>query len=542
MQRKRPQPLGSVPAIQPTSARVHCEGWIRKRGAGLLHGYKKRWFELHGKFLYYFKAKGTRPIGVLNVTAAKLKTDQQAHSNCEPGEHPTTYSYLTTLEGPYLTRKYLLLIEDGRECARWVRSLALVGVICFDSSASQNYSSLTGEEAPVAAPSTPSVMVSSVSTFLQKAIGIHQTRQNSDTHSHPATPNKANPPARWGTPPPGTPKRAQNALSDVSTCEGDDEFSDTTLEFIKRLGCGAFGSVDLCVHRPTGRRYAVKSIRCDDEGAGMQHELSVLPRLSHPFIVTLHHAYISESKEAPVVCMVLDHLGRGDLLKHLRRDGRFSEDRARFYSAEISSAIAFLHNHDIAHRDLKPDNCVLDTDGHVVLTDFGLAKSGLGADQPAALTFCGTPEYVAPELLKGQGATKAADWWSWGVMLFEMLTGRLPFSSQHPGQLYDQILSKPADMSTKGLTPNAVTILQKVLQREHDQRLQSHARLVKEQFFACIDWNLLNDRALDPPHSADLSDDDEASDPQSPLKSGGNRDPFGDFTWHDDTNLIAMGA
>jgi serine/threonine protein kinase len=133
----------------------------------------------------------------------------------------------------------------------------------------------------------------------------------------------------------------------------------------------------------------------------------ILEKLNHPFIVKLHYAFQTPEK----LYFVIDFLNGGELFWHLRKETRFSEDRTRFYAAEIVLALECLHKNGVIYRDLKPENVLLDKDGHIKLTDFGLSKTGISGDL-MSYTFCGTPEYLAPEIVKGSGHNKAVDWWS----------------------------------------------------------------------------------------------------------------------------------
>ena len=147
-------------------------------------------------------------------------------------------------------------------------------------------------------------------------------------------------------------------------------------------------------------------------------ERRVLGYVKHPFIVSLYYAFQTETK----LFLVLDYCGGGELFFHLGKAGRFKEERARFYSASIALALEYLHSKNIIYRDLKPENVLLDNEGHIKLTDFGLSKENI-TDIQLAHSFCGTPEYLAPEILRRCGHGKPADWWSLGALLYEMLTG-----------------------------------------------------------------------------------------------------------------------
>jgi serine/threonine protein kinase len=133
----------------------------------------------------------------------------------------------------------------------------------------------------------------------------------------------------------------------------------------------------------------------------------ILEKLNNPFIVKLHYAFQTPER----LYFIIDFLNGGELFYHLRREGRFTEDRTKFYTAEIILALECLHNAGIIYRDLKPENVLLDSDGHLKLTDFGLSKTGISGDN-MSYTFCGTPEYLAPEVVRGVGHNKAVDFWS----------------------------------------------------------------------------------------------------------------------------------
>merc|ERR1719265_2581467 len=194
-------------------------------------------------------------------------------------------------------------------------------------------------------------------------------------------------------------------------------------------------------------------------------ERNVLERVTHPFIVTLHYAFQTPKK----LYFVLEYCAGGELFFHLSRAGRFSEWRCRFYAAEILLAIGHLHSLDIIYRDMKPENILLDADGHVKLTDFGLSKEGI-QDNFSAKSMCGTPEYIAPEILNKAGHGKAVDWYSLGALAYEMLTGLPPFYTRDREKLFERIrrgeLAYPSY-----ITPVTKSLLQHLLTGDPAKRL-----------------------------------------------------------------------
>ena len=198
----------------------------------------------------------------------------------------------------------------------------------------------------------------------------------------------------------------------------------------KVIGKGAFGRVYLVTRKDTGEVYAMKCLRKDlieekHQQAYAMSERRILGKVACPYIVQLKCAFQTLDK----LYMVMEFVNGGELFVHLRKASHFSEPRARLYAAELLLALEHLHSQGIIYRDLKPENVLLDLEGHVKLTDFGLSKV-LGRKQ--AFSFCGTPEYIAPEILLGKGYDYSVDFWSFGCLVYEMLSGVPPFYSRNP--------------------------------------------------------------------------------------------------------------
>jgi serine/threonine protein kinase len=268
-------------------------------------------------------------------------------------------------------------------------------------------------------------------------------------------------------------------------------------EILGDLGSGQFGKVKRVQLKGTNQLFAMKVMKKEDiVKNGMvescKAEKAIMQNITHPYIVKLHYAFQTKDK----LYLVMDLLPGGELFDHLSKEGKFSEERCRVYGAEVAAALDHVHKHDIIYRDLKPENLVLDGDGHVVLTDFGLAKQNMG-DGNKTYTFCGTPEYVAPEILKGTGHNKAVDWWSLGILLYEMLTGLPPFYNENVNEMYELILHAPLTFPDH-VPSDARALITELLQREPEKRLADGDKVKAHPFFASIDWNKLLARQIKP--------------------------------------------
>jgi serine/threonine protein kinase len=268
-------------------------------------------------------------------------------------------------------------------------------------------------------------------------------------------------------------------------------------EILGDLGSGQFGKVKKVQLKGTNSLYAMKVMKKEDiVKNGMvescKAEKAIMQNITHPYIVKLHYAFQTKDK----LYLVMDLLPGGELFDHLSKEGKFSEERCRVFGAEVASALDHVHKNNIIYRDLKPENLVLDADGHVVLTDFGLAKQNMGENNKT-YTFCGTPEYVAPEILKGTGHNKAVDWWSLGILLFEMLTGLPPFYNENVNEMYELILSAPLTFPDH-VGPDARNLITELLNRDPAQRLSDGDKIKAHPFFGSIDWAKLHARQIKP--------------------------------------------
>jgi len=279
-------------------------------------------------------------------------------------------------------------------------------------------------------------------------------------------------------------------------------------QLLKVLGKGSYGKVMLVRHKSEATVFAMKMLRKDNvvKRNQVEHtktERSVLEAVSHPFIVNLHYAFQTPKK----LYIVLEYCAGGELFFHLSRAGRFSEGRCKFYASEIFLALEYLHSLSIIYRDLKPENLLLDTDGHAKVTDFGLSKEGI-QDNVSARTMCGTPEYLAPEILDKRGHGKAVDWYSLGALIYEMLTGLPPYYTRDREKLFERIrrgeLSYPSYV-----TSEAKSLLQALLFADPNRRLgggPGDGEEVKAHpFWGALDWAAVLQKRMPPPFKPNVT-------------------------------------
>jgi len=207
---------------------------------------------------------------------------------------------------------------------------------------------------------------------------------------------------------------------------------------------------------------------------------------------------------------VMDYVNGGELFFHLQKDRKFPEERVRFYIAEIVCGLEYLHDNGVLYRDLKPENLLLTDEGHMCMTDFGISKEGLESDDARTATFCGTPEYLAPEVLECNGYGKAVDWWSLGTLMFEMLTGLPPFYSQDVQVMYSKIMHAKLEIPPS-ISKEAASLLTGLLQRDPEKRLSDAKTIKSHPFFESIDFEKLLQKQVTPPFIPPVSSKDDTS-------------------------------
>lgn len=303
----------------------------------------------------------------------------------------------------------------------------------------------------------------------------------------------------------------QENRSSMSDLEGSEDQPVSALKmkmddfrYISVLGRGHFGKVLLAELKKSGKLYAVKALKkkdivTRDEVDSLMSEKRIFEMINasrHPFLVNLYGCFQTEEH----VCFVMEYLPGGDLMIHIHNDV-FSEEQTRFYSACVVLGLEFLHLNKIIYRDLKLDNILMDADGFVKITDFGLCKEGMGHGDRTS-TFCGTPEFLAPEVLTDDNYTRAVDWWGLGVLIYEMLVGESPFPGEDEEEVFDSIVNDDIQYPAS-IPPDSVSILQKLLKRNPLKRLGSGERdaneIKGETFFEAIDWDALLAKKVKPP-------------------------------------------
>ena len=319
----------------------------------------------------------------------------------------------------------------------------------------------------------------------------------------------------------------KDEILDVNETKVDDDSNNNNLESdqainvkvsysdfepIKLLGRGSFGEVLLVRLKANQKVYAMKILsknllKVKKQESHTKTERDLMVKINSPFIVNIKSAFQDPSK----LYIVSDFMQGGDMFFHMH-DGQivvFKNEKAKFYIVELVLALEFLHDHNMVYRDLKPENILLDEKGHVKLTDFGLSKI-LDEENDKAFTICGTPQYLAPEVLLKKGYDKTVDWWSLGCVLYEMLSGRLPFAIKRGMKLSTRIYERGVEFP-QNLTNEAVDLIKKLLIVDPQKRLgqgpDGSKNIKKHPFFSNINWDDAKKKKLKPPFIPKLKND-----------------------------------
>ncbi|CAO3641170.1 unnamed protein product [Mucor hiemalis] len=280
---------------------------------------------------------------------------------------------------------------------------------------------------------------------------------------------------------------------------------------LRTLGTGSFGRVHLAQSRHNGRYYAIKVLKKTEvvrlkQVEHTNNEKHILESVANPFLVNLWGTFQDDAN----LYMVMDYVPGGELFSVLRKSKRFPDHVAKFYAAEVALAIEYLHNKDIVYRDLKPENLLLDVNGHIKITDFGFAKYV----PDITWTLCGTPDYLAPEVIQSKGYGKAVDWWSLGILIFEMLAGYPPFYDDDHLKLYEKILQGKIRWPSY-FDPHAKDLLKHLLTSDLSRRygnLKNGASDIKNHpWFHGVDFDRVANRQIRAPYVPQLKNDGDAS-------------------------------
>ncbi|XP_053325152.1 serine/threonine-protein kinase N2 isoform X2 [Spea bombifrons] len=282
------------------------------------------------------------------------------------------------------------------------------------------------------------------------------------------------------------------------------------------LGRGHFGKVLLAEYKSTHEMFAIKALKkgdivARDEVDSLMCEKRIFETVNsvrHPFLVNLFACFQTQDH----VCFVMEYAAGGDLMMHIHTDV-FSEPRAVFYAACVVLGLQYLHDHKIVYRDLKLDNLLLDTEGFVKIADFGLCKEGMGFGDRTS-TFCGTPEFLAPEVLTETSYTRAVDWWGLGVLIYEMLVGESPFPGDDEEEVFDSIVNDEVRYP-RYLSTEAISIMRRLLRRNPERRLGASEKdaeeVKKHHFFRQIDWEALLAKKVKPPFVPTIKGQEDVS-------------------------------
>eukprot|EP00644_Phytophthora_capsici_P009168 jgi/Phyca11/504237/fgenesh2_kg.PHYCAscaffold_6_\ len=271
-------------------------------------------------------------------------------------------------------------------------------------------------------------------------------------------------------------------------------------ELLATLGTGTFGRVRLVQLKGVGSFHALKILKKSEilrlqQLHHIKCEVEILSKIQHPFIVN----YLGHFQDERRLYLVLEYVQGGELFSYLRRQGRFPDHVACYYASQLVMAMAYLHAQHIIYRDLKPENLLITSEGSLKITDFGFAK----IVEDKTWTLCGTPEYLAPEIIQSKGHGKSVDWWALGVLIYEMLAGYPPFYDENPFGIYQKILDGKVDFP-KHIDSKAKDLIKKLLSQDRTKRLGclrgGSEDVKKHKYFARVDWDAVLARSETPPY------------------------------------------
>jgi len=290
------------------------------------------------------------------------------------------------------------------------------------------------------------------------------------------------------------------------------KFTNLTLESYKlldTLGTGSFGRVRLVQYLANDCYYALKILKKSEviylkQVEHVKTEKHILEKISHPFIVNLHGAFQDEKN----LYLMMEYIIGGEFFSHLRKAGRFPNETSRFYAAQITSVFEYLHSLMVLYRDLKPENLLLDKIGHCKVTDFGFAKKV----EYRTWTLCGTPEYLAPEIILSKGHGKAVDWWALGILMYEMLAGYPPFYDEDPLGIYQKILEGKIKFPWH-FDRHSKDLIKKLLTADLTKRLGNLKGgaddIKKHKWFTDLDFGKLLAKDIPPPIKPDVANESD---------------------------------